>query len=88
MAEVINWRAEELRSNFVPDGTQSGMKKGTIDVIVQRNETPKIVGSVITGIGGASYAVKSIVEQREAKGHYPTKHTRPTFQRLQVEYTS
>lgn len=79
--EVINWKVETMRPKFTPDGTQSGMQTGTIDIIVPKGETPLKAGCHVPGHAGNKYKVLDVVESRPAKGEY-TMNNRPTFQRL------
>lgn len=83
--EVINWNPETLRPNFTPDGTQSGMLTGTIDVIINKGEKLIPQFGRVTGIGAAEFKVNEVIEQRPAKGAY-TINNRPTWQRLKVTY--
>ena len=83
--EIINWNVETLRPNFAPDGTQSGMLTGTIDVIINKGEKPISKFGKITGIGSAEFKVNDVLEQRPAKGNY-TINNRPVWQRLMVVY--
>lgn len=81
--EIINWNAHTLRANFKPDGRQSGMLTGTIDIIVEVGDIKRVKGDCINGVSGCEFKVDEVIESRPAKGNY---FQRPTFQRLLVKY--
>lgn len=84
--EVINWNTETLRPDYIKAGlktdihpTLTGIKTGTLDVIVGKKEKPCLAGGEIKGL-----SIIEIIEERPAKGFY--KSNRPTWQRLKVAY--